>query len=239
MNRQLGKKLILAAVVVAVAGLLYWKFGDVLSLDYLATKEQVLRDYRREHPLLTYLLAFAIYVAVTGLSIPGAVVLTLLIGWFFGVVRGTILVSFASTAGATVAFLLSRYLFRDAIQKKFGRRLRQFNDALEEQGSFFLFTMRLIPAIPFFVVNVVMGLTPVRTSTYWWVSQLGMLPATIVFVYAGASVPTLAELAEQGTSGILTNNLLIAFALLGIFPFVVRFLIAKFADNNSKELADV
>ena len=119
-----------------------------------------------------------------------------------------VLISFASTTGATIAFLLSRYLFRSAIQEKFGKRLLRFNEALQREGPFYLFTLRLIPAIPFFVINVVMGLTPLKTFTYWWVSQLGMLPATFVYVYAGSSVPTLAQLAERGTSGILTPRIL-------------------------------
>lgn len=232
------KKLLVAALIGLAVVIGYVKLGDVLTLDYLATQEALLRDYQQQHPQLIYVLAFAIYVAVTGLSIPGATVLSLLIGWFFGWLRGVVLVSFASTAGATVAFLLSRYLFRTALQEKFGQRLQQFNEALKREGPFYLFTLRLIPAIPFFVINVVMGLTPLKTSTYWWVSQLGMLPATIVYLYAGASVPTLAKLAERGTSGILSLRIVIALALLGLFPLLVRFILSKTKKWPSHEIAN-
>ncbi|NOZ40447.1 MAG: TVP38/TMEM64 family protein [Planctomycetes bacterium] len=224
------KKMLVAACFSLVVVIGYVKLGDILTLDYLATQEEGLRDYQQQHPLLIYVLAFVIYVAVTGLSIPGATVLSLLMGWFFGWLPGVVLVSFASTTGATVAFLLSRYLFRTALQDKFGQRYQQFNEALKKEGPFYLFTLRLIPAIPFFVINVVMGLTPLKISTYWWVSQLGMLPATIVYLYAGSSVPTLAELAERGTSGILSFRIIAALALLGVFPFITRYALSKFAQ---------
>ncbi len=239
MKLQSGKKLVVALLVVVAIVVGYFKFGAVLSLDYLAAQEETLRNYQQQQPVLTYVSAYLVYVTVTGLSIPGATVLTLLYAWFFGFLRGSILVSFASTAGATIAFLLSRYLFRGAIQDKFGDRLQQFNQALDKEGPFYLFTMRLIPAIPFFVINAVMGLTPMKASTFWWASQLGMLPATLVYVYAGSSVPTLGKLAEQGTGGILTPKLLLAFALLGVFPIVARYLLAKFRSQESKAEANV
>jgi len=235
MSRQTAIKLAIIALLAVVAGIAYQQFGDKLSLDYLATQEESLRTYQREHPRLIYGVAFGLYVLVTGLSIPGAVALTLLYGWFFGVVRGVVLVSFASTAGATIAFLLSRYLLGTTIQEKFSDRLEQFNESLEREGPFFLFTLRLIPAVPFFVLNLVMGLTPLKTWTFWWVSQLGMLPGTILYVYAGASVPSLPELAEQGTGGIFTPRVLAAFAALGVFPFVVRFLFRKFGPRKKPE----
>ncbi len=227
MSHPLSRKLLVAAFFGLAVVIGYVKLGDVLTLDYLATQEEVLRDYQQRHPRLVYVFAFVIYVTVTGLSIPGATVLSLLIGWFFGWLRGVVLVSFASTTGATVAFLLSRYLFRTALQEKFGQRLQQFNEALKKEGPFYLFTLRLIPAIPFFVINVVMGLTPLKTSTYWWVSQIGMLPATIVYLYAGSSVPTLAELAERGTSGILSVRIFAALALLGLFPLFARYVLSR------------
>ncbi len=227
MSKALRTKLLLAILGGLAVVIGYLKLGDTLSLDYLATQEASLRDYQQQHPQLIYVLAFLVYVTVTGLSIPGATVLSLFYGWFFGWLRAVVLVSFASTAGATVAFLLSRTLFRTALQEKFGQRLQQFNEALEKEGPFYLFTLRLIPAIPFFVINVVMGLTPLKTSTYWWVSQLGMLPATIVYIYAGASVPTLAELAERGTGGVLSFRILFALAMLGLFPWLARWLLAK------------
>ncbi len=232
------KKFAVLAAVAAVAAFGVWQFGDKLSLDYLATQESTLKQYQQDHPVLIYGLAFLAYVAVTGLSLPGAAVLTLAYGWFFGLIAGLILVSFASTSGATVAFLLSRFLFRDSIQSRFGDRLEKFNQALEREGPFFLFTLRLIPAVPFFVINVVMGLTPIRTTTFWWVSQIGMLAGTAVFVYAGSSVPTLAELAENGASGILTPKIIAAFVVLGLFPLAVRWLMARFKPSNDAAVAN-
>ena len=220
-NNSLRKVVVLVFVVAAVA-VLYSQFSGQLTLENLAKQESALREYQQEHPVLIYGAAFLLYVAVTGLSLPGAAGLTLTYGWYFGLVPGVILVSFASTTGATVAFLLSRYLFRDAIQNKFGDRLVDFNRALENEGAFYLFTLRLIPAVPFFVINVVMGLTPMRVWTYWWVSQLGMFPGTIVYVYAGSSVPDLNTLAQQGTSGILSPQLFVAFVILGLFPLVAK-----------------
>ncbi len=215
-------KLVVLAIVVVVGGALFTQYGDSLSLQALADRESQLREFQQQNPVLVYGVAFLVYAAVTGLSIPGATALTLLYGWFFGFWRGLVLVSFASTTGATLAFLLARFLLRDTVQSKFGDRLKTFNEALKREGAFYLFTLRLIPLVPFFVLNLVMGLTPLKTLTYWWVSQLGMLPGTAVYVYAGSSVPDLATLADKGTSGILTLNVVIAFALLGLFPLAVK-----------------
>lgn len=200
----------------------YTFFRDTLSLDRLADQQTQLRQYQNEHPVQVYFIAFAVYATVTGLSLPGAAVLTLVYGWYFGLFRGVILVSIASTTGATLAFLLSRYLLRDAVQNSFGDRLSAFNKALAAEGAFYLFTLRLIPAVPFFIINVVMGLTPIRTGTYWWVSQLGMLPGTTVYVYAGSTFPDLKTLAERGVSGILSPQLIAAFIALGLFPLAVK-----------------
>lgn len=223
-----------AIVLVALGAVGFWvyqTYGDVLTLDYLATKESQLRDFQREHPYLVYGVAFAVYVLITGMSFPGAAVLTLVFSWYFGFARALLLISFASTAGATVAFLLSRYLLRDIVQRKFGDRLSSFNESLEREGAFYLFTLRLIPAVPFFVINLVMGLTPMNVRTYWWVSQVGMLPGTMVYVYAGSQFPDLKTLAEKGASGILTPQLFIAFAVLGLFPLVAKKLMAKFKQS--------
>jgi len=200
-------------IFVAVAGLAligYTQFGDVLSLESLAKQESQLRDFQQQHPVLVYAIAFAIYVAVTGLSLPGAAGLTLLYGWHFRFAPVLILVSFASTMGATLAFLLSGFL---------------------------LFTLRLVPAVPFFVINAVMGLTPVKTQTFWWVSQIGMLAGTIVFVYAGSSVPSLQTLAEKGINAVFTpvqfTQIIGAFVLLGIFPLAVRWGMKWFSPKQS------
>lgn len=213
----------------------YTQFGDSLSLEKIATQEAGLRHYQEAHPILVCGIAFVTYVAVTGLSLPGAAGLTLLFGWYFGFWRGVLLVSFASTTGATLAFFLSRYLFRDTIQNRFGDRLATFNKSLEQEGAFYLFTLRLIPAVPFFIINVVMGLTPILPRTYWWVSQLGMLPGTAVYVYAGTSVPNLSTLAEKGVGGILSPQLLVAFVLLGLFPLTAKKLMQRFRPASTQK----
>ena len=210
------------AVVALSIAVGYWIFGDTLRLERLAANETLIRQYGSQHPVLVYGIAWIIYVAVTGLSLPGAAVLTLVYGWYFGWIGGLILVSFASTAGATLAFLLSRYLLRDTIENRFGEKLRSFNDNLRREGAFYLFTLRLIPAVPFFVINGVMGLTPMKPVTFWWVSQISMLPGTAVYVYAGSTFPTLSALAGNGAGGVLSPQLLLAFILLGVFPLVLR-----------------
>lgn len=228
---------ILLLAVVAAAGMIYWQFGGVLSLDYLASRETELREYGSHHPLLVYGAAMAIYIVATGLSLPGATVLTLTYAWYFGFVRGLVLVSFASTAGATMAFLMSRYFLRQTIQSRFGAKLTSFNEALDRDGPFYLFTLRLIPAVPFFVINVVMGLTSLGTFTFWWVSQLGMLPGTAVYVYAGSQFPDLKTLADQGASGILSPQLVAAFVLLGLFPVVVKKTIGRWKAGRAAKNA--
>jgi uncharacterized membrane protein YdjX (TVP38/TMEM64 family) len=241
----LGKKLALLLLVGGVVLVAYLQFGDALTLTNLAKQESQLRTFQEDHPVLVYGAAFLVYVVVTGLSLPGASVLTLVYGWYFGLLRGIIVVSFASTAGATMAFLLSRFLFRDAIQRRFGERLENFNQALEREGPFFLFMLRLIPAVPFFVINAVMGLTPIRTRTFWWVSQLGMLAGTFIYVYAGSSVPSLQTLAEKGINAIFSptqvSQIVIAFVLLGVFPLVVRWIMkltSRSKPMSRVELAD-
>ncbi|MEZ6127206.1 MAG: TVP38/TMEM64 family protein [Planctomycetaceae bacterium] len=232
-----GKKLAVLAAVAVILAVSYTQFSEVLTLQNLARREAQLRSFQESQPLVVYGAAFLVYVAVTGLSLPGAAVLTLVFGWYFGFVPAFVLVSFASTAGATLAFLLSRFLFRDAIQNRFGERLAHFNESLAREGPFFLFTLRLIPAVPFFVINAVMGLTPIRTRTYWWVSQIGMLPGTAVYVYAGSSVPDLQTLADRGIGAVFSSaqmtQIIAAFVLLGTFPLIVRLLIKKFAKTDS------
>ncbi|QDU98401.1 TVP38/TMEM64 family protein [Lignipirellula cremea] len=231
------KGAVLAGLLLAIAGLTYF-FGDALSLQNLAARETELRQFQASHPVLVYGIAFLIYVSVTGLSLPGAAGLTLLFSWYFGFPRSLVLISFASTTGATLAFLLSRYLFRDTLQRRFGDRLAAFNRSLEREGAFYLFSLRLIPVVPFFIINAVMGLTPMRPRTFWWVSQLGMLPGTAVYVYAGSSVPNLSTLAERGVGGVLSPQLLLAFVLLGVFPLAVKKIMQRFRPAVGLPVAD-
>jgi uncharacterized membrane protein YdjX (TVP38/TMEM64 family) len=209
-----------AAAVLVVA---FWvMFREQLTLSNLAMHEARLRELRDESPLILAAAAFALYVFVAACSIPLATVLSLAIGWYFGLWRGLLMVSFASTTGATISFLVSRYLFRDAVQRKFGDRLERFHAALEREGALYLFALRLTPAVPFFVINVVMGLTRLPVRTFWWVSQLGMLPATCIFLYTGASLPDLHTLSEQGATGIVSPQLIAALMALGFFPLVAK-----------------
>ena len=223
-------------VLLAIVGIFYLisnQFGDLLTIKSLAAREAELTAYQQEHPWLVIGAAFALYVVVSGLSIPGgAVALSLVYGSFFGWSRAVAIVSFASTAGATVAFLTSRYLFRDFVQKRFADQLVTFNKRLEEEGAFYLFSMRLIFAVPFFMLNLVMGLTRMNWMTYWWVSQIGMLPGTMAYVYAGSTVQ-LQELAEHGFKGIGWQTLL-AFCILGVLPIAVKKLMEAVGKSPSK-----
>ena len=211
------KILILAVVLAAVVAFFAFDLGRYFSLDFVKQSQAQFNALFAEHPVTVTLAYFAIYVAVTALSLPGAAIMTLAAGAGFGLVLGTIVVSFASTLGATLAMLVARYLLRDSIEARFGRRLADVNKGVEREGAFYLFTLRLIPAIPFFVLNLVMGLTRMKTRTFFWVSQVGMLAGTVAYVYAGT------ELAKIDSLGsILSPGLIGAFVLLGIFPLLAR-----------------
>lgn len=227
------KWILLLALVIVGAGL-FWKFGDHLSLSKLAQHETALREAKDSNPMIVYPLALLLYVLVTGLSLPGAGVMSLAYAWYFGFWQGVILVSFASTAGATIAFLLSRFFFQDTVQKKFGERIQKFNQAFRDEGPFYLFSLRLIPVVPFFIINLAMGLTPIRAATFWWVSQVGMLPGTAAYVYAGSQFPSLKTLSEKGASGIVTPGLLIAFAILGLMPLTLKKLVPIFRKKKNQ-----
>ena len=214
-----------AAVLILLGAVLLcslFNYRDQFSLNAIAQKEIWLRNYYSHHPVISYSIAFVVYTLVTGTSFPGATVLTLSCGWIFGFFAGVVLVSFASTAGATLAFLASRFFFRDFVIRKWRKSLKKIEELLKKEGPFYLFSLRLFPAVPFFVINLVMGVTPIRTWTFWWVSQLGMLPGTIVFVYAGSNVPNINEFTEKGLAEIMTARLWIAFLLLAAFPYLVR-----------------
>jgi uncharacterized membrane protein YdjX (TVP38/TMEM64 family) len=201
-------------------------FRDSLTLERLAEQEQQLRRYQTDSPVISYLAALAVYVLITGLSLPGAGALTLVYGWFFGFGIALVLVSFASTAGATLAMLSSRYLLRDWVTKKYGAQLGKVMEQSEQEGGYYLFSLRLIPAVPFFLINLAMGLTRIPVWTFWWVSQVGMLAGTAVYVFAGSRVPNLQTLAEDGVTAVIEPQrlilLTIAFALLGLFPLMIK-----------------
>ena len=211
-------RLILVALVLA-AITLFFATGAHRHLGFENVKAQqaALQGLYRAHPWQTALGFFAAYVAVTGLSLPGAALMTLLAGAIFGLLWGTLIVSFASAIGATLAFIVSRFVLRDWVQARFRRQLQSINEGVEKEGAFYLFTLRLIPAVPFFVINLAMGLTPMRAWRFYWVSQLGMLAGTLVYVNAGTQ---LAQIASP--RGILSPALVGAFVLLGLFPLLAK-----------------
>lgn len=211
-------QIILLAVVAALVALFFvFDLQRYANLEFFQTQRAVVVGYYENNPLLTIAVFMAIYVAMAALSLPGAAIMTLAAGAIFGLPVGLVLVSFASSIGASLACLLARYLFRDAVQKRFGKFLQPINEGIEKDGAFYLFALRLVPAFPFFVVNLVMALTPIRLWTFYWVSQVGMLAGTAVYVNAGKEIGQLESLA-----GILSPTLLISFALLGVFPIIAK-----------------
>ncbi|MEZ6080229.1 MAG: TVP38/TMEM64 family protein [Pirellulaceae bacterium] len=227
------KKVLLLAVVAGMGSTLYWFLRDVLSLEYLASQEAQMRAWQVDSPMIATMVALVVYIAVAGLSLPGATALTLVYGWYFGFWHGMLVVSFGSTGGAMVAFLISRYLLRDWVQNRMQERLRRIDEAFEREGAFYLFTLRLVPAVPFFIINAVMGLTKVRATTFWWVSQLGMLPGTAAYVYAGSTVPSLQSLANDGVAGILSWQMLLAFAVIGVLPLAIKKTVTRFQSHST------
>jgi pyruvate/2-oxoglutarate dehydrogenase complex dihydrolipoamide dehydrogenase (E3) component/uncharacterized membrane protein YdjX (TVP38/TMEM64 family) len=220
---MLSTKLVVLILVAALAAAFFaLDLGQYLSLEHLKAQQAALETYTREHPLQATLAYFLVYVAVTALSLPGAVVMTLAGGAVFGLLWGTVVVSFASTLGATLAFLVSRFLLRDWVHRHFGARLAPINAGVEKDGAFYLFTLRLVPVFPFFLINLAMGLTPIRTRTFYWVSQVGMLAGTLVYVNAGTQLARLESL-----GGILSPGLLGSFALLGLFPLVAKKIVER------------
>ena len=214
--------LLLTVVVAAIFAILHFGLADALTLDALKARQAEFEALRAADPWRMLALFFLIYVAVTALSIPGAAILTLAAGALFGLLAGTILVSFASSIGATLAFLTARFIARGPVQARFGQRLQAIDDGIAKDGAFYLFTLRLVPVFPFFLVNLLMGLTGIRTRTFYWVSQVGMLAGTIVYVNAGTELGRIDALSD-----IVSPTLLLSFALLGIFPWIARWIVAR------------
>ncbi|MBO6766858.1 MAG: FAD-dependent oxidoreductase [Erythrobacter sp.] len=215
------KILIILALAALIAAYFFFGLGDYLTIEGIKQVAGEVGGYYQRNPVQVIALFFLAYVAVTAASLPGAAVMTLAAGALFGVLVGTIVVSFASTLGATLAFLASRYVLRDSIEARFGERLKTVNQGLERDGAFYLFTIRMIPLFPFFVINLVMGLTRIKAWTYAWVSQVGMLLGTIVYVNAGTQLAQIDSLA-----GIASPAVLVSFALLGIAPWFAKAIIA-------------
>ncbi len=207
---------LLVALVAAIAAFFIFDLKQYLTLEFFQASRAKIDAYYAAHPLATIAIYFAVYVVVTALSLPGAAVMTLVGGAIFGLVVGTIVVSFASSVGATLAFLAARFLLRDWVQAKFGNKLAPINDGIRKEGAFYLFALRLVPIFPFWLINLAMALTPIPARTFYWVSQLGMLAGTIVYVYAGTQLGQFR----------LSAGLIFAFALLGIFPLVAKRVLA-------------
>jgi pyruvate/2-oxoglutarate dehydrogenase complex dihydrolipoamide dehydrogenase (E3) component/uncharacterized membrane protein YdjX (TVP38/TMEM64 family) len=212
-----GKWILLSGVLAAIVLFFAFDVQAYLSLSALQEHKGALDMWVQNHYIQAVLAFFVFYIIVTALSLPGAAVMTLAGGALFGLLCGTVVISFASTIGATLAFLVSRYLLRDGVQKRFGDRLGAINKGIEREGAFYLFTLRLVPVFPFFLINLLMGLTPIRTATFYWVSQIGMLAGTLVYVNAGTQLAQLESL-----SGILSPSLIASFALLGVFPLLAN-----------------
>ncbi|MFZ3321332.1 MAG: dihydrolipoyl dehydrogenase [Usitatibacter sp.] len=207
-----GKLFVAIVIVALIAAFFAFDLKRYMSLEYFQAQREAILSYFDANPVRTGAIFFVVYVAVTGLSLPGAAILTLVAGAIFGLLWGVIIVSFASTLGASLAFLASRYLLRDWVQARFGEKLKAINAGIERDGAFYLFAMRLVPAFPFFAINLLMGLTPMTVRTYYGISQVGMLAGTFVYVYAGTQLGQFK----------ISPGLVLAFVLLGIFPLVAK-----------------
>jgi uncharacterized membrane protein YdjX (TVP38/TMEM64 family) len=213
----------LAVVILGLAlALLYWRSQDGVSWEFLAAQEERLHVIHQQHPWLLAFTAALLYALITGLAPGSATLLSLTYAWFFKFWWGLLIISFGSTLGAFIAFSLSRYLLRDWVQERLRDRWQVVNQAFEREGAFYLLTLRLTPIVPFFLINPLMGLTRIRATTFWWASQVGMLPGTIAYVNAGAALPSLQHLAEHGPGKIISWQLLLAFALLGVLPLILK-----------------
>lgn len=223
---NISKTRLIAMIAVLVVLFFYFDLQDYLSLTKLQSQQATILSYYTSHPILTLLAYGLIYIVVTGLSLPGATILTLAGGALFGLFWGMVIVSIASTIGATLAFLAARFLFRENLEHKFAQQLNTINTGIEKDGGYYLFTLRLVPLIPFFAINLIMGLTKMQAATFFWVSQVGMLAGTLVYVNAGTQLATIKSLSDI-TSPFLIGSLV----LLGIFPLIAK----KFVEHRAHD----
>jgi len=232
MNFNHTKKIIIVLVVIGlIIAFRVFHLGEYLTLAYVKESQKHFTMLYEENRALVISVYIAIYLLVTSLSLPGAAVLGLAAGSLFGLLTGTIVVSFASTIGATLACAVSRFILRDWVQKKFGDRLKMVNEGIEKEGAFYLFTLRLIPVFPFWLINMIMGLTKMPLKTYYWVSQIGMLPGTIIFVNAGKELSKI-----DSPSGILSPGLIFSFVLLGLFPITTKKILAFYKQRRKNKV---
>lgn len=228
MKKRYGKFGLICAVITLSA--IYFKFdlGQYLTLEALKQQQANIANFYDQNTALTILIYFTLYVVTTALSFPGATILTLAGAAVFGFQTGMIIISFASTIGASLAFLGARFLFRDYVQSHFQQHLETINEGVKKEGEFYLFTLRLIPLFPFFLINLVMGLTPISLLKFFFVSQIGMLPGTMVYVFAGVKLSEISSVSD-----ILSLDLLIAFALIGLFPLIAKKGIEKIKKSRT------
>ena len=232
-NRKIINRIVIViAIVLGIAAFRYFNLGQYFTLEYIKASQAKFQELYQANRFPVIAAYMGIYIAVTALSLPGAAVLTLAGGGLFGIIVGTVAVSFASTIGATLACLVSRFLLRDWVQNKFSDRLTTINNGIEKEGAFYLFSLRLVPIFPFFVINLVMGLTRMSLFTFFWVSQIGMLAGTIVYVNAGKELAKIDSL-----SGILSPGLLISFVVLGLFPIAVKKLLGFYKTRTGSAAA--
>ncbi|MCK5506027.1 MAG: TVP38/TMEM64 family protein [Thermodesulfovibrionia bacterium] len=229
-SKNINKILIVLALIGFIALFKIFNLGEYLSLSYIKESQEKFELMYREHRAPVIAGYMTVYILVTSLSLPGAAVMTLAGGALFGLLIGTVLVSFASTIGATLACLVSRFIMRDWVQGKFGDKLKTVNKGFEKEGSFFLFTLRLIPIFPFWLINLAMGLTKMPLRTFFWVSQIGMLAGTIVYVNAGKELAKIESLA-----GILSPTLIFSFVLLGLFPILAKKILGWYKKRKVME----
>ena len=229
-NKQIKILLLLAVFTIVVVLFFAFDLQKYLTLEYLKSSKAFFISSYEKNPILVLSSYFLFYIVITAFSLPGAVWMTLGGGVFFGLFAGTVIVSFASSIGATLAMLIARFLLRDWVQSRFASQMETINFGINKEGGFYLFTLRLVPAVPFLVINLGMGLTSLRTLTFYWVSQLGMLPGTLVYINAGS------ELAKiESLSDILSPTLIGSFALLGTFPLLVKKMLAFIAKRRRKK----
>ena len=223
------KKLVLVGIIAVIVTLFFtFDLGQYLTLEFIKAQQEQVETLYAENRLATLLIFFIVYVLVTGASLPGAAVMSLAAGAIFGLLTGVILISFASTIGASIAFMISRYLFRDTVEARFGSSLKSINAGIARDGAFYLFALRLVPAFPFFVINLVMGLTKIKLTTFYWVSQLGMFAGTIVYINAGTQLAQI-----NSASGIFSPGIIVSFVLLALLPFVGRKLVTILKNRKA------
>lgn len=209
------KMLILCLIVIAMGAFFYFDLGQWLTLNQLKAQQSTLEAYRVNNPILVPIIYISLYIIVTAFSLPGATIMTLSGGAIFGVFWGTVFANISATIGATIAFLISRFVMGTWVQKQFGDRMTPINKGIEQDGAFYLFSLRLVPLFPFFIINVVMGLTKIKPFTFFWVSSIGMIAGSAVYANAGTQLAKLESLSD-----IASPSLLISFALLGLFPLI-------------------